>query len=582
MPFFQLLGRKLCISGIFTLIFLSSSAQQLLTRYEKTNGKETATYQEVISFYQQLSKQYPQVKMMEMGPTDAGFPLHLIVLSPDRDFDFVSLRKKDKRIILINNGIHPGEPDGIDASMMLLRDIVQGKKSLPKNIVLAVIPVYNIGGALNRSTFYRVDQNGPDAFGSRGNAQNLDLNRDFIKSDSKNARSFQQIYHLTDPDVFLDNHVSNGADYQHIMTLLPTQHDKLGGPMGEFLNNTFTPGLFRLMKEKGYDLVPYVNHFGETPDSGWVEFNDSPRYSSGFTTLFHTFGFVPETHMLKPYPQRVAATYALMECFIKFTSENSTTIRDLRAATKKAVLTQQQFPLDWQFDMTKYSTITFKGFTSGHKPSDISGLPRLYYDRTKPYERQVKFYNHADAVHFVNKPTAYLIPQGWWTVIDLLKNNKVIMQPLKQDTTILVEVYHIADYKSYNKPFEKHYLHTDVKVATSLDSIHFRKGDYYIPLNQVANRFLMEVLEPTGGDSYFAWNFFDAVLGQKEGYSSYVFEDTGYEWLKQHPEIQAELAKKKAADTAFANNGAAQLRWVYQQSPYAEPEYMRYPVYRVK
>ncbi|RBL92541.1 M14 family metallopeptidase [Chitinophaga flava] len=573
------------MSKLFTAIALmltmAAQAQDFTTRFEKTNGRETATYQEVIRYYQQLSARYPQLKMTTIGTTDAGFPLHLITYSPSRDFDFNSLHKKNKRIILINNGIHPGEPDGIDASMMLLRDLAQGKAVLPDNIVLAVIPVYNIGGMLNRSAFYRVDQNGPDAFGSRGNGQNLDLNRDFIKADSRNARTFQQIYHLTDPDVFIDNHVSNGADYQHIITLLSTQYNKLGGPMGDFLHNTFEPGLYQLMKTKGYDLVPYVNHFDETPDSGWVEFSDLPRYSSGYTTLFHTFGFVPETHMLKPYPQRVKATYALMQSFIQFTSEHSATIKQLRDQAKQTTISQKSFPLSWKFDMNKYSLITFKGFTSGHKPSDISGLPRLYYDRSKPYEKQVKFYNYANAENYVDKPKAYIIPQGWWAVIDLLKNNKVNMQRLQKDTTIYVEVYHIADFKTYPKPFEKHYLHTDIKVSSSRDSIHFRSGDYYIPMNQTANRFLMETLEPTAGDSYFAWNFFDAILGQKEGYSSYVFEDTGAEYLKTHPELQTLLNNKKAADTAFANNASAQLSFIYKNSPYAEPEYMRYPVYRI-
>ncbi|SEW31487.1 M14 family metallopeptidase [Chitinophaga arvensicola] len=572
--------KKILLLLSYLLPFLSQ-AQDFTTRYEKTSGKETATYPEVIQYYQQLTKRYSTLHMQTIGSTDAGFPLHLITYSPQRDFDFKSLHKKNKRIILINNGIHPGEPDGIDASMMLLRDLAQGKIHLPENIILAVIPVYNIGGMLNRSPWYRVDQNGPDAFGSRGNAQNLDLNRDFIKADSKNALAFQQIYHLTDPDVFVDNHVSNGADYQHIMTLLTTQHNKLGGPMGEFMHNTFEPGLYALMKEKGYDLVPYVNHFGETPDSGWVEFADVPRYSTGYTTLFHTFGFVPETHMLKPYPQRVKATYALMECFIQFTATHSDAIKQLREQARQTALTQKSFPLSWRFDMTKYSRITFRGFASGHKPSAISGLPRLYYDRSKPYTREIKFYNYANAENFVDKPTAYIIPQGWWTVINLLKNNQVKMQLLSRDTIIQVEVYHIADFQSYTKPFEKHYLHTNIKVTSSKDSIRFRKGDYYIPMNQNANRFLMETLEPTAGDSFFAWNFFDAILGQKEGYSPYVFEDTGAEYLQQHPELQEALAKKKATDTVFANSADAQLNFVFKNSPYAEPEYMRYPVYRI-
>ncbi|MBO9730607.1 MAG: M14 family metallopeptidase [Chitinophaga sp.] len=573
---------KKIIILLTTLLPLLSYAQDLTTRYEKTAGQETATYPEVIQYYQLLAKRFPQIHLQTIGNTDAGFPLHLVTYSPQKDFDFKSLHKKNKRIILINNGIHPGEPDGVDASMMLLRDIALGKVKLPDNIILAVIPVYNIGGMLNRSPWYRVDQNGPDAFGSRGNAQNLDLNRDFIKTDSRNALAFQQIYHLTDPDVFVDNHVSNGADYQHIMTLLTTQHNKLGGAMGEFMNKTFEPGLYALMKTKGYDLVPYVNHFGETPDSGWVEFADLPRYSTGYTTLFHTFGFVPETHMLKPYPARVKATYALMECFIRFTSIHSETIKQLREQAKQTAITQKTFPLSWRADMNTYSLITFRGFESGHKPSAISGLPRLYYDRNKPYTRQVKFYNTSTEENFVEKPRAYIVPQGWWSVIHLLKNNNVQLQPLPHDTTVYVEVYHIADFQTYPKPFEKHYLHTNIKVTSSMDSIHFRKGDYYIPMNQTANRFLMETLEPTAGDSYFAWNFFDAILGQKEGYSPYVFEDTGAAYLQQHPELQDALNKKKATDSAFANNADAQLNFIYKNSPYAEPEYLRYPVYRVK
>lgn len=574
--------QKTLIATICCLVcLLSLSAQDLTTRYERTGGRETATYAECIAYYQLLDKKFPQISLREMGPTDAGYPLHLAVYSNDRDFDFKSLKKKNKRIILINNGIHPGEPDGIDACMMLLRDLATGRQRLPDNVVLAVIPVYNIGGALNRSPYYRVNQNGPEAFGSRGNAQNLDLNRDFIKADSRNARSFHQIYHLTDPDVFIDNHVSNGADYQHIMTLLSTQHSKMGGPMGEYLHREFEPALYRLMKARGYDLVPYVNHFGETPDSGWIAFQDSPRYSSGYTTLFHTFGFVPETHMLKPYPQRVAATYALMQCFIQFVSEHSEMIKSLREQTRQAERTQASFPLAWTPDTTRHSNITFKGYTAGHKPSAISGLPRLYYDRNKPYEKQVPFYDQAPAGNFVQKPEAYIIPQGWWAVLDLLKNNQVIMERLSKDTSVPVEVYHIADYRTAARPYEKHYLHSQIKVTSSKANITFHKGDYYIPMNQAANRYLIETLEPAGGDSFFAWNFFDAILGRKEGFSDYVFEDTGVEYLRQHPEVKAALDSKKATDSAFARNGEAQLEFIYQHSPYAEPGYLRYPVYRV-
>ncbi|MGE7774105.1 M14 family metallopeptidase [Chitinophaga sp. NPDC101104] len=573
--------RPLALAALLAASFQTAQAQDLTTKYERSGARETVTYAECIDYWKMLVRRFPQLHIREIGSTDAGFPLHLVTLSPDRDFDYASLHRKNRRIILINNGIHPGEPDGIDATMMLARDICLGKKKLPANVTLAIIPLYNIGGSLNRSEFYRVDQNGPDAFGSRGNAQNLDLNRDFIKADSRNARTFHQIYHLTDPDVFVDNHVSNGADYQHIMTLLSTQHGKLGGPMGAWLHDTFEPALYKMMQEKGYDLLPYVNHFGPTPDSGWTAFADGPRYSSGYTTLFHTFGFVPETHMLKPYKQRVEATYALMECFIRFTSENSARIKALRDATKAAVKTQEKFPLSWEPDMNTPQWYTFKGFEAGYKPSEVSGLPRLFYDRSKPYEKQIRIFNHFEPGNFVTRPEAYLIPQGWWAVIELLQGNQVKMRRLQRDTTIEVETYTIKDFKTVTSPYEKHYLHFGVKTETSRQRIAFRKGDWYIPMDQAANRYLVETLEPGGADSFLAWNFFDAILGQKEGYSSYVFEDTAGEYLRSHPEVKKALEERRAGDSTFAKSGSAQLNFVYRQSPWNEPGFMRYPVFRV-
>lgn len=571
---------KVVLLPVVLMLSIAGLTQNITTKFEQSGGKESPNYFEIIDWWQNLDKRSDQVKMLPMGMTDAGFPLHLIIVSTDKDFDIKSLRKKNKRIILINNGIHPGEPDGIDASMLLVRDFIIHKIKIPDNVVLAIIPVYNIGGCLNRSANYRIDQNGPTEKGFRGNSQNLDLNRDFIKCDSKDARAFAEIFHQLDPDVFVDNHVSDGADYQHVMTLLTSQHNKLGGVMGDFMNNDFEPSLYSSMKERGYDMVPYVNAFGDTPENGWSEYWDSPRYSSGYATLWHTFAFVPETHMLKPYEQRVKATYALMQCFIEFTSKNSEAIKNLRNQTRASAESATEFPISWALDKSQFKTVTYKGYTAGHKPSDVSGLPRLYYDRSKPFEKQVPVYNYYKSLIVIKKPKAYIIPQGWWKVIDLLRLNQVEMQPLRKDTTIEVEAYHIDDYKTATRQYEMHHLNSEVKITSNLQKINFRKGDYYIPLNQTANRFLIETLEPQAEDSYFAWNFFDTILGQKEGYSGYAFEDIAAEFLKNNPDIKNKLEQRRASDTTFAKSASSQLNFVYQNSPYFEPV-LRYPVFRV-
>lgn len=568
----------------FFLFFLLLSVQMAnaqVTLFEQSGGTASPEYRQIIQWWKSLDQRSPLVQLKEMGPTDAGFPLHLVLVSADGDFSIPSLKKKGRAIIFVNNGIHPGEPDGVDASMLLVRDIADKKFILPSNVVLALLPVYNIGGCLNRSTSYRVDQNGPGEKGFRGNSQNLDLNRDFIKCDSKEALSFARIFQLLDPDVFVDNHVSNGADYQHVMTLLTSQHNRLGGDLGRYLNEQFEPALYTLMKGKGYDLVPYVNHFGETPDGGWNQYWDSPRYSSGYASLWNTFSFVPETHMLKPYAQRVASTRALMESFIAFTTAHAPEMIALRKAAVARQKTLAAFPIAWKWDPTKSTPISFKGYAAGHKPSAISGQPRLYYDRSKPYEKQVPFYNVYVDTLSVSRPQAYLIPQGWWKVVERLQANGVAMQRLSQDTTVTVEWYRIDNYQSLPRPYEGHHLNTNTQVSKNRGTVRFRKGDYLIPLNQRANRFLIETLEPQGEDSYFAWNFFDGVLGQKEGFSDYVFEETAATWLQQHPEVKQQLDERRAKDSAFAHNGRAQLNFIYQRSPYYEPAHLQYPVFRI-
>ncbi len=575
--------KKLLFFCVAFFLYSLTQAQTITTVFEKSAGAQTPTYYQIIDWWKKLDASSAKVKMFTKGDTDAGFPLHLIMVSNDGITDIKKIKQANKRIVFVNNGIHPGEPDGIDASMLLVRDIVANKFKLPDNIVLALIPIYNIGGCLNRGENYRVDQDGPDAFGSRGNSQNLDLNRDFIKNDSKEARSFAQIFHELDADVFVDNHVSNGADYQHIITLLPTQHNKLGGAMGDFLEQQFVPALYGLMQQKGFDLVPYVNHWSNRKvEDGWNGFWDSPRYSTGYAALWHTFSFMPETHMLKPYKQRVEATYALMQSFINFAAKNSETIKKLRDDAKEAVKKQTQFPLQFKQDTTVVQTITFKGFESGNKPSLVSGLNRLYYDRTKPFTKQIPHYNEFKAVREVEKPTAYIIPQGWWKVIDLLRLNNVNMRQLKSDTTITVDVYRIEKYNSSATAYEAHHPNANVETSTTGKKMQFRKGDWYIPMNQVANRFLIETLEPTAEDSYFTWNFFDGILGQKEGYSAYVFEDKAAAILAENEALKKQLLEKQQSDSQFAKSARAQLDFIFKQTPYYEPEHMRYPVYRVR
>src|ERR1041385_5049627 len=269
-------------TGVFLLLLLfmyTASSSQSVT--EKYLDNKTVTYSEAIAFYRQLDSTYDNAKLLTYGMTDAGKPLHLFVISYDSDFDPASLHKKNKRILLINNGIHPGEPDGIDASMKWSENILKQHlyDSLLKNTVICIIPVYNIDGALNRGCCVRANQNGPEEYGTRANGQHLDLNRDFIKCEASNTKSLIEIFRAWDPDIFIDTHVSDGADYQYIMTLISSQHNKLTPVLGEFMKSKVTPFLFDEMKRSGNVMTPYVNTLKEIPDNGITGFLEIPRFS---------------------------------------------------------------------------------------------------------------------------------------------------------------------------------------------------------------------------------------------------------------------------------------------------------------
>lgn len=571
------------ISILFLFFVSAVSAQRFQTVFEKSNGTKTATYNQAIDYYKQLASVYPEISMHEMGMTDSGKKLHLVVFSTDKAFSFKNFDSKSKNTILINNGIHPGEPDGIDASMMLLRDIVQSEKLKKKykDLIICVIPVYNIGGSLNRNSHSRVNQNGPESYGFRGNARNFDLNRDFIKTDTKNAKAFAEIFHWVDPDIFIDNHVSNGADYQYALTHLFTQHNKLGGQLGVFLNKKMKPDMVSDLDKKGWIITPYVNVFNRVPDSGFSQFFDSPRYSTGYTTLFNTLGFMVETHMLKPYKQRVEGTYELMITALDFLKKNGKTISRLRKENDQEFQSLKTYPIQWEIDSSKTSTLQFKGFEGEFIKSDVTGLKRLKYNRSKPFVKPVTYYNYYKPKKEVKVPEAYIIPQGLYKVIERLENNKIKMIPLMKDSLIEVEISHIKDYQTRKSAYEGHYVHYNTRISKNKKKIAFKKGDILIPVKQSGIRYLVETLEPEAPDSFFNWNFFDTILQRKEGFSPYVFEDLAVQILNEDANLKSAFEQKKDKDVNFKNSWYDQLNFIYKNSKYQEKAHMQYPVFRI-
>ena len=554
------------------------------TPFEQSQQTETADYQQAIQYYGQLADASALVQMREAGLTDSGRPLHVVLVSGDGEFDVGKIRASGRSVLLVNNAIHPGEPDGVDASMSFVRDLAfhsdAWKKEL-ESVVVAVIPVYNIGGALNRNSGTRANQNGPPEYGFRGNSRNFDLNRDFIKCDTRNARAFIELFRQLDPEVLIDTHVSNGADYQHVMTLAHSQKDKLGHRLGDYLQTTFEPLLLSQMIHQGIPAIPYVNSGGRPPDEGFSQFLETPRYSTGYAGLFQTLGFMSETHMLKPYPDRVAATRRLLDAALRLLAQEGAKIRDLRRQDRANYPRQAEVAITWELDRQQPSRVQFHGYEASLIDSRVTAGKRLFYDRSKPFVKDVVFYNKYRPGRTVTLPAGYLIPQGWHNVIALMKLNQVEMTTVSSAVSVPAEVYRIDDVQTQSTPFEGHYFHNQLTVSSERTDIQIAAGDMIISLQQPAARFVVETLEPEATDSLFRWNYFDSILQRKEHFSPYVFEDTAAEMLANDHILQQQFEQRKRDDADFAASETMQLEFLYQRSKHAETAYRRYPVVRL-
>jgi hypothetical protein len=557
------------------------NCQSLITAFEK-NNKTTTTYAECISFYKQLAKSSKKwIKLIEAGPSDAGYPIHLVVISNKNHNTPEKTRKAGKVVLMINNGIHPGEPDGIDAAMLFAKELIsdETKRSILDDVTIIIIPVYNIGGSLNRNQFTRVNQNGPLEYGFRANGQNLDLNRDFIKCDSKNAETFTKIFHSWDPDVFLDTHCTDGADYPYVMTLITSQRQKLEKQLGDFVFTKFAPAFYERMKEDGVEMSPYVNTEGDLMN-GIYDYMDLPRLSSGYAALYHSIPFVSESHMLKSFDARVNAQKILMKNLAVLTSRNKKEIIEMRNQAKFNYKNMTELPVSWKLQTQLKDSIWFKSYGVDKFKSEITGNERIRYNTSKVSEKKIPYYNNSKPEINIKRPYAYIVPAAYHEVVDRLKWNGVQMQVLENDSIIQAEFYKITDYKTTERPYENHYLHSGVQIQPLKLSRKYFKGDYIIKAEQANIRYLTETLEPQAPDSYFAWNFFDGILQRKEYFSAYLFEELAPDILKNDYALQNEFEKKKHIDPEFSKDPDAMLYFIYAHSKYSETGYMIYPVGR--
>lgn len=560
------------------------------TPAEAAQFRTTPSYADTLAYLQRLQQAAPGMIHLEtFGSTPEGRPMTVVIASADGTFDPAAARAAHKPVVLVQAGIHPGEIEGKDAGLMLLRDIAITKKypHVLDHLVLVYIPVFSVDGHENSSPYHRINQNGPTSMGFRGQSQYLNLNRDYVKVDAPEMRAWLKLWQQWLPDFLIDVHTTDGADYQYDLTWYTEDPHKLDPAVSQWQQDTIVRHALPAYEKRGHLASIYLEFKdGADPRQGIVNFGSGPRFSTGYAALQNRPALLIETHMLKSYANRVHAVYDLVELMLEQVNRHPAA---LLAATAKADAdtvaraadADAKVPLTFRSD-PQPTPYTLKGFAFTLTPSDISNSPWIRYDPSQPKTYTIPNWNGLLPAISVTPPAAYVVPVQWTQIIDKLDAHGIVYRRTRAPMTIRATGYQLDDPHWANKSFEGHVMLRDFKLHPVAREATLPAGSVIVPMNQRAANVAINLLEPQAPDSLLQWGDLDAVFEAKEYGEPRVLEKLAREMMAKDPALKASFEQKLHDDPAFAANGYARLHWFFQRSPwYADQHVGAYPVLRL-
>lgn len=556
-----------------------------LTHFEKSNKLESPDYENTLKYFQKFANKTPFVKIKTIGITPQGRELKVIIVSKDKAITPDQAKKTGKAILLIQNGIHPGEVEGKDACMLLLREILitKEKEYLLDNTILLIIPVLNIDGHERISPFNRPNQNGPKKMGWRTNALNLNLNRDYLKADSKEIKSFLKLFNDWLPDFMIDNHTTNGADYQYHVTYGIETHQNIDRELVNWIDKKYLPNLVNKVEQDGFIVGPYMEFKAGTIESGILDLPAPPRLSHGYCATQNRVCLLVETHSLKPFANRVYSTKSMMEHTISFVNDNYKEIMSLnRSADKQTIKNyladKKKFPLVLAGN-GKFDKFLFKGFEWYDEHSEITGYTVRKYTN-KPIEIEIPIFNKANSLKKITVPAAYIIPPQFTSVIEVIKSHQIKFNVLNTSKGLKIEKYKFTNIKFAPRPYEGRQL-PGFNVESFTEQCEVQSGSWIVFTNQRQLRVIVNLLEPEAPDSFVNWGFFNAFFERKEYAEAYVMEPYAKQMMKEDSSLRNEFYKKVNEDEAFRNNSGERLDFFYKRSPFYDKGENVYPIMRL-
>jgi hypothetical protein len=579
-PHFDALPPELPWQGA-SVDLLLPAGHEWATPFEVNGVIDSPSYDETMAWLDRLVAASPKLRTTSLGASPEGREIRMVIASAEGAATPEELAENGKPTVLAQAGIHSGEIDGKDAGMMLLRDLtVLGKNSdLLDRANLLFVPIFSVDAHERRSPYGRINQRGPENPGWRTNARNLNLNRDYAKADTVEMRHMLAALDTWDPDLYLDLHVTDGADYQYDITFGWNRPPAAWSPaIGGWLDSVYRPAVSEALSAQGH--VPGRLIF-TVDDLDWKQgiarFTAGPRFSNGYGDARHLPTVLVENHSLKPYRQRVLGTYVLVAESLRLLGEKGGELR--KAVAEDRGRQPAELPMGFRMDQdAPPPTIEFLGVGQRTEESSVSGGMKPVWTG-EPETATVPEYEPTLPGETVARPAAYWIAPSWRDVIERLAAHGIRMETLAAPREVTVEMYRLGEAEIDDMPFEGRVRATATTAAETRTEL-WPAGSVRVPTDQPLGDLAMLLLEPASDDSFFQWGFFHEVLSRTEYVESYVMEPLAERMLAEDPALRAEYQAALEADEELRGDPRARLQWLYERSPYWDDRYLLYPVGR--
>lgn len=581
--------KKFPLSILFVLVLsfcFSQNTSDLTTWFEKTQGAETPDYASTIDYCKLLAANSRYIKYSEMGTSPQGRPIPLLIIDKNGFTLPALIRAKGRSVVLIQACVHAGEPDGKDAMFLLLRDMIVSQKGLHwlDNISIVFIPIFNVDGHERFRAHNRINQNGPKEMGWRTTAKNYNLNRDYLKADASEMKDWVRLFNRWNFDFLVDCHTTNGADYQYPLTYSLEVNGNLDKGLTQWIEKGYLPYVEQKMEAASFPIFPYVN-FRNWHDvtTGLKNCASSLKLMNGYAAANNRICLLIETHQLKSYAVRVYATYEMLKNSLEYISNNNKELQMLNAAADansvNLRINDSKMPLDFVSDGDSVM-VEFKGVHYDLKISEFTGQTWFLYDSTRPVSYQLPFFKSLIPDNFIDLPVAYVIPNEWKEIVDLLKLHLVEYFELKNNVSMEVLVTEFEEVELSSSSFEGRQIVQKMNSKEERKRVLVPSGSIVVPTAQKKVRVLVHMLEAKSSDSYLQWGFFNSIFEQKEYTESYVMEKMIPDLLKD-VNIKTEFEAKMKTNSEFASNPRAIYNWFYSKTPYWDEKINVYPIMKI-